>query len=990
MNRRNGTHVGWLVGIVVATVVLIGLTWTGTLSATHTQRAEAEARISANVANETAMFAQRLQRQFLEIDQTLRILAAAWEANSRQFDLVSWQNRLVLLNEISPDVLIADEGGTVRHGTTPDAVGQSVGQRDYFRHAAQRPADDDQMYIGESMTGPIIRQWHMNLARRLRHNDGSFAGVIVAGLRLSAVSSFYQTATIGAHGMICVVGLPRGEVRVAIGPRPMEPGMIIADSEMFLAMQAHPDAVWVGRSPVDGVERIHGFRRVADRNLAVIVAVDRAEALRATERWETAAYVFASGITVLLVSLAVILMHALRAARRREVALARDRAELAATNRQLELAKSLADDKTAQLEATLDGMYDGVAMVDADTRLVEWNQRFADIAGIPSSILHVGLPMEEILRVQAASGQFGIVDIETEVARRMAILRSGSFASITERERPDGTVVELRRNRLPTGGFVTLYTDITERKKAENALHEANALAEAATRAMSRFVAIVSHEIRTPLNALLNSLTLLADSGMAATQRGLLDVARRSGDALMALINDILEMSRMEAGQLTLRPSIFALRPLIENMLEMFATQAAERRIALRMSIAQGVPDELYEDPGRLRQVLINLVSNAVKFAAFGEVRVAVETRVTAGSTALRLTVRDRGPIIPEASRVRLFEPFSRLEEEGIEGPLGSGLGLTICRHLVSLMGGEIGCSVWSVGSRDAGNEFWITLPIKPLPSHAGAQLQTYAQPRRWLPRTRILLVEDILANQLVTATLLRREGHMVDIASSGHAAISAVSTRPYDLVFMDIFMPGISGLETTRRIRGMAGPAAGIPIIALTANLCAEDQAQCAAAGMNGVLGKPVALRDLLNAIAAHVWPHQSDRGLDRLPSVSAVSSASPVLSSARLDDLRATLSVETLSSLVEDCLTDLSQRLLALQAALDQGEAEQVHAHAHAMAGMAAEYGMAALEMRMRALMQLAKLDRGSAIAAAEQVEAEVSRAGAALRAALQHEIV
>jgi len=175
-----------------------------------------------------------------------------------------------------------------------------------------------------------------------------------------------------------------------------------------------------------------------------------------------------------------------------------------------------------------------------------------------------------------------------------------------------------------------------------------------------------------------------------------------------------------------------------------------------------------------------------------------------------------------------------------------------------------------------------------------------------------------------------------------------------------------------------------------LTANLCAEDQAQCAAAGMNGVLGKPVALRELLGAIAEHVWPHRSDREVASIADAAVVSAASPVLSSARLDDLRATLSVETLSNLVEDCLTDLSNRLLDLQAALGQGEAEQVHAHAHAMAGMAAEYGMAALEMRMRALMQLAKVDPDSAIAAAEQVEAEVARAGDALRAALQHEIV
>ncbi len=369
---------------------------------------------------------------------------------------------------------------------------------------------------------------------------------------------------------------------------------------------------------------------------------------------------------------------------------------------------------------------------------------------------------------------------------------------------------------------------------------------------MSRFVAIVSHEIRTPLNALLNSLSLLADSGMAATQQALLDMARQSGDALLALINDILEMSRMEAGQLALRPSRFALRPLIESALEMFGAQAAERRIVLRVSIAQGVPDELYEDPGRLRQVLINLLSNAVKFAASGEVRVMAELRHEGNEQRIRLAVRDRGPVIPEASRARLFEPFSRLDDGSDGAPVGTGLGLTICRHLAARMGGEIGCEVWTVGGRDAGNEFWLTLPIKPMPSDARSALPgADAQPRHWLPRTRILLVEDILANQLVTAAPLRRNGHLVDIASNGAQAVNAAANRPYDLILMDIFMPGMSGLDTTRLIRGLGGPAATVPIVAMTASISPEDQAACAAAGMNGILGKPAAQRELLDAIA-------------------------------------------------------------------------------------------------------------------------------------------
>ena len=993
MSWQNKGRLVGLACIIVGAAALIALTWLGTLNATRSRRAEAEARVAANVANKALVFQAQLQRQILEVDQVLRILARDWAANPEHFDMLAWREQLVLLKDISPDVEITDETGTIRQDTVPDAVGTRVADSDYFRYEAERKFDDGQLYISRSTLGPVVRQWHMNLARRLQHRDGSFAGVIVASLRTSALSNFYQMANIGSRGMIAVVGMGQGRVRVSVGPTQVEPDTDISDTDMFKAMRATPKGVWVGRTALDGVERVHAFHPVDDRNLEVVVAVDHAEAMQATEAWQSGAYVFAAGITVMVLSMAGLLLHEVLAARRRETVLARERSMLAAANTQLELAKTRGNAKTAQLEATLAGMTDGVAMVDGRHCLVEWNPRFPEMSGAPSESLRVGLPLEDLLRAQAMAGEFGAVDIDAEVARRMAAFRSGDFGGSKERVRPDGRVLELRRNKLPDGGFVTLYTDITAHKQAENALREASALAEAATRAMSRFVAIVSHEIRTPLNALLNSLTLLAGSGMVPAQQALLDMARQSGDALMALINDILEMSRMEAGQLTLRPSTFALRPLIESALEMFGAQAAERGIVLRMSLGGDVPDELHTDPGRLRQVLINLLSNAVKFAVAGEVRVIAETRFDAGRPWLRLAVRDRGPVIAEDDRSRLFQPFSQLEQNGREGQLGSGLGLAICRHLVALMGGEIGCEVWTVGGRDAGNEFWLTLPISVAPSHRSARPageQSGTPPHLVLPRTRILLVEDIVANQLVTATLLRREGHMVDIAGDGEAALRALASQPYDLVFMDIYMPGMSGLETTRRIRGLTGPAASVPIVALTANVCPEDAAVCTAAGMNGILGKPVALAELLDALARHVWRGRSEHGQFDAQAAARPAVASAILSAARLGELRATLPAETLASLVEECLSELSERLVALRDAVQRQAGDEIYADAHAMAGMAAGYGMAALEARLRALLRVARDEPAEAAVLSEELETEIFNAGAALREALQIEMV
>jgi CheY-like chemotaxis protein len=270
------------------------------------------------------------------------------------------------------------------------------------------------------------------------------------------------------------------------------------------------------------------------------------------------------------------------------------------------------------------------------------------------------------------------------------------------------------------------------------------------------------------------------------------------------------------------------------------------------------------------------------------------------------------------------------------------------------------------------------------------APVRPEVQSRRWLPRTRILLVEDILANQLVTSTLLRREGHLVDIAGNAQEAIAAVASQPYDLIFMDIFMPGMSGFDTARQIRGTAGPAATVPIVALTANVCPEDQALCASAGMNEMLGKPVSLQELLDAIARHVWPHRPEHRQPQAVAVVTASLPSPILSASRVADLRATLPPDTLASLVEDCLVDLSERVVMLQDALQQETAELIIEHAHAIAGMAAEYGMAALEARMRLLMQIVREDPHAAAAMADELEAEVFRAGAALREALNIEMV
>ena len=980
--------------ILIPAAGLIALTWTGTLTAVARQREQAEARITAHAESRVRDIADALNRQLLVIDQTLRMVAGAWQSDPAHFDLRSWQSRAVALRGISGAMQMLDDHGHIIQSTTPATSGLDASGTGKILSAVRQGATGGQAFLGPAAVDPVTQQWHMTVARPMRHPDGSLAGVIVTDWRVEAITSIFAAAELGRRPLAALVGLSDGKLRAVSGPPAGAPDESIAGTPMFAALEGAPHGTWIGHSAPDNVERVHAFQRIPGRALDAVVGLDLQDAMAPIEQRAADARLFAGSITGLVAVLALILIRSGQKAHQQRDELAHERTVLVAANTQLEVAKSLADAKTAQLEATINGMSDGVAMVDSQLRLVEWNHLFPALAGVPAHILRVGLPMEDILRAQAEAGQFGAVDVEAEVARRMANLRSNDNTPVVERTRPDGGTLELRRNHMPDGGFVTLYRDVTARKLAETALREARRAAEAANEAKSRFTTIVSHEIRSPLSALLSSLTLLADGGLTPTQQALLSMARRSGDALEGLIDDILELSRTEAGQLALRPTAFDLRGLLNGVVSMFASQARDRGITLRLSITPDLPVELYADPGRVRQVLINLLSNAVKFGRAGAVTVlARQEDDLFGHALLHIAVRDPGPVIDAEDRDLLFRPFSRLDQPGGEERLGSGLGLAISRQIVSLMGGEIGCDPWAEprsGAADevhaVGNEFWVRLPIVLPPE--GVRRSPVSPPlaaRRILPRTRVLLVEDVLANQLVTATLLRREGHMVDTIANGAAVLRAVATRPYDIVFMDIFLPDMSGLDAARRIRALPPPVGTVPIVALTANPSADDQRMCREAAMNDVLIKPVALPELLDTLATQVWPGIPER-IAGPAAARSRAEPGPVLARDRVAELRRNLPADLLAEMVEECLVDLRARLQALRQALASGGGETVMAQAHAMIGMAAGYGMATLEVRLRALMEAVR--RGDSKAAANlaaALDADLTRADTALRSTL-----
>jgi PAS domain S-box-containing protein len=566
----------------------------------------------------------------------------------------------------------------------------------------------------------------------------------------------------------------------------------------------------------------------------------------------------------------------------------------------------------------------------------------------------------------------------------------GSYADIFDR----GYILRDHNGRAIR--MIGSMMDVTKRKREMELARARDAALESA-RLKSQFLANMSHEIRTPMNSIIGMTDILLHTDLTSEQREFMEIVRMSGESLLTIINDILDFSKIEAGKLKFEMLDFEPRTAVEDVISMLLEQTHAKKLQLSSCVDPDVPRGVCGDPGRLRQVLTNLVSNAIKFTSRGEIKVRA-TKETESDThvVLRFEVADTGIGVPEEARACLFQPFSQVDPSTTRKYGGTGLGLAICKQLVNLMGGQIGCD----SIPEKGSTFWFTARFeKPIRTAVLSGISSDADPkavdaRRQMPATtrhrkRVLIAEDNPFNQKVVLRQVREMGFGADAVANGIEVVEALNRISYDLVLMDCQMPEMDGYECSAEIRRREDNMKHVPIIAMTAHVMKEDRDKCLAAGMDDFLSKPVRVAHLENVLirwlngsaetaAVEAAAASSDSAADRPNGVPLGSEPPAAESSSPPVDLEILMELagnneERLRELADRYVQQTMEQLLKLRDAIATGVAPDVKRIAHSAAGSSAMCGMTPMVSLLRDLERMGQTNQ---LAAAPRAYSEAEK--------------
>ncbi len=935
-NPNKPPHRGPRVSIAIVPVLL--LLWLGIgvflVQKHNTDLASAE-RDARNLSH---AFEENIHRTIEAIDTAIRAVRVARAGDPAHFDLEKWERDSGLTRELTLQLSFADRTGSVvlsnLASSQPNRT--TIADRDHFRIPRDTPGDT--LFISRPVSGRVSHRWSVQFVRKVYDASGGFDGVVVASLDPGFLSRFYTSLAIG-RGTLILLGSD-GIVRSSAPETVVPLGADLSGTPPMAAASVASHGTVRMDGTTDRLDRIFAWRQVEPYGLIAAVGLSTGDALEEYRRDLYGGIVVGLGLSILTAIVGAVLAH-----HRRDVTMSRE-----------------------MLRVAVDNIGQGLIVVDTQRHVPVMNGRAAELLGLPPHLTHPGVELDSLLEWQLAAGEFA----DPESAGVRCLAESGGIEggiSVYRRARRNGTVLEVRTKVVETGLAVRTFTDITEQEHAARDLAAARDAAEAAARARSEFLAVMSHEIRTPLNGVIGVAGLLEKMELGPEQRDYVQVIRQSGDHLLQLVNDILDFSRLEAQRMELEDVAFDPRALMRGVMGMFMTQAAGKGLRLTGLAADGVPEAVSGDPGRLRQILLNLIGNAVKFTDRGWIALTMAHEPDGdGGVRLLFSVADSGiGIIPEAIE-RMFQEFTQMDGSISRRFGGSGLGLAICRRLVELMGGTI--AVESKPGEGSTFRFDVPLRLAANPNEPDTQA-ALAEPAADRP-LRILLAEDNATNRLVALAMLRQLGHRTDVASNGLEVLHALRSEQYDLVLMDVMMPEMDGISATREIRSREPHGTHLPIVGLTAGSGADALAACLGAGMDAIATKPVTLVRLRAALAeglkaADIQPEPA------LPEAPAARS--------RLQELADMLGEDAVAELLETFSEETALNIRQMEDAAARGDTRTIHRIAHSVAGAARNMGADFLAERAFGL------ETNAGILAPDRIRDDIAALGPALAEALQN---
>ncbi|HTB43552.1 MAG TPA: ATP-binding protein [Acetobacteraceae bacterium] len=900
-------------GAAIVGLFGIALLWGGLFYSASVER---QAAID-NAFADTNNFARALQEQVAgiirAIDQTLLYARSSYIRAPDQFNIAQWSEHGGFLTNSAFQLAIIDKDGQLRATSFgPITSPIDLSDREHFR--AQARSSDDHLIIGKPIALRTVDKWAIQFTRRMVGPDGSFAGVVSVSFDPYYLSRFYDSLNLGDEGSVALIGAD-GIIRARAPNGNQAIGQSLANTPLMrmFAHQANGQENVV--SVADGVRRIFSYRAVESYPLLVIVGMSESHALaKWNQDWRSRSAMACVVSVALLIVVFSIVLHQTRLRRARDA---------------LRESDARHAKKSHLLDVTLQNMDQGIIKMDADQIVEVVNRRMGELFDLPESVATGPHTQPEMLKRLWERGEYGgdDPDFDTWFKRFTAAGGFGGDGGQREIRRPNGRVLEVRGRSLPDGGVVQTFTDITRRKQDEVALREARDEANRSAQAKAEFLSMMSHEIRSPMSGLLGVIELLRETPLAPQQLGMIELVHGSAASLLQVVNDILDFSKMEAGKLAVNLESVDLRRLIATIIEPTELATANKGLQFLCEIAEDVPACLTLDPLRLRQILVNLLTNAVKFTALGSVSLAVSCDTEpADVPGLCFAVGDTGIGISLEQLGRLFEPFSQADASTTKVFGGTGLGLTISRRLARLLGGDI-----TVESElGHGSVFRLHLLLQGAVSGtAGAENEAAVAVATFLGPMHILVAEDQATNRWLIVHQLERLGCSVTAVENGRAALGALDTAAFDLLITDCHMPEIDGIELTRLIRAAEAKrgTSRMSILGLTADVSTEMQARCRAAGMNNVVAKPVDLRRLQAAILGLTHTVSAE------PATADIDTPAPVFDSAPCCELFAEDEAEGREWLTA-YLASASGLIAGVEQDVASGNRDALAANAHKLA--------------------------------------------------------